>query len=279
MLLLKRTENNKNKQRGETMIGNNRQLEILDLLSEKGNVSVEELASIFNVSRMTIRRDLEKLQESNLLQRTHGGALINKVLLHEMAYHEKREEHALAKQHIATEAVKYVKNASIIYLDAGTTTYEVALKLPREGLTVITNDIRIAAHLMLSNNTVIFLGGMILKDTGSTTDQHSQMMLSEFNIDLAILATSSIDNKLFLCTPDHDRQIMKQIALKQSEKSILVTDSSKFFSKSLYKIAPVTDFEAIITNLPIDKLLGADLGSTEYIYVNTEHLDGGKIIG
>lgn len=258
------------------MIANNRQMEILEILSEKGNVSVEELASIFNVSRMTIRRDLEKLQESNLLQRTHGGALINRVLLHEMAYHEKREEHAQAKQLIASEVIKCIKKATTIYLDAGTTTYEVAMKLPREGLTIITNDIRIAAHVMLSNNTVIFLGGTILKDTGSTNDQHAQTMLANFNIDLSVIATSSIDNKLYLCTPDHDRQMLKQIAMRQSERSILVTDSSKFFSKSLYRIANVIDFEAIITNLPKDLLQGLDLGNTEYIYVNTEHLEGGK---
>ena len=256
------------------MIGNNRQLEILEILSEKGNVSVEELAKMFQVSRMTIRRDLEKLQESNLLQRTHGGALLNRVLLHEMAYHEKREEHAQAKHLIAQEALKCMKNASIIYLDAGTTTYELALKMPREGLTIITNDIRIAAHLMVTNNTVIFLGGTILKDTGSTNDQHAQNMLESFNIDLAVIATSSIDNKFYLCTPDHDRQIIKQLAMRQSERCILVTDASKFFSKSLYRIASITDFEAIITNLPKDQLQGFEMGVTEYIYVNTLHLEG-----
>lgn len=73
------------------MISNNRQLEILELLSQKGNVSVEELAEKFKVSKMTIRRDLEKLEENNLLQRTHGGALMNRVLLQEMAYNEKEK--------------------------------------------------------------------------------------------------------------------------------------------------------------------------------------------
>lgn len=256
------------------MIGNNRQLEILDILSKKGNVTVEELATLLNVSRMTIRRDLEKLQENNLLQRTHGGALINKVLLHEMAYHEKREEHAFAKQHIAAEAVKYVPEKSIVYLDAGTTTYEVALRLPREGLTVITNDIRISAHLMTTKNKVILLGGVVLKDTGSVTDQYAQQMLEQFNVDIAIMATSSIDNKLFLCTPDHDRQIMKQIALRQADKRVLVTDAAKFFSKSLHKIASLQDFDVIITDLPIDKLEGYNLGKTEYVYVAVP--DGAK---
>lgn len=249
------------------MIANNRQLEILDLLSNKGNVTVEELAKIFSVSKMTIRRDLEKLQESNLLQRTHGGALINKVLLHEMAYHEKREENLKVKQCIATETLKLIQPNSILYLDAGTTTYEIATKITEDDLTIITNDIRIAQHLMSTNNTVVFLGGKVLKDTGSTTDSDAQRLLSTLNIDLAIIATSSIDNSLYLCTPEQERQTIKQIAIRQAEKTILVTDASKFFSKSLYKIAPVTDFDVIITNLNKDKLDGFDLGTTEFIHV------------
>lgn len=249
------------------MISNNRQLEILSLLSEKGNVSVEELATKFNVSKMTIRRDLEKLQENNLLQRTHGGALMNRVLLQEMAYNDKREENAEIKQCITRKAVTFLENNKIIYLDAGTTTYELAQKLPNQDLTVITNDIRIAAHLMLSNNQVIFLGGTIGKETGSVTDVYAQEMLKEFNIDIAFLGTSSVDNEMNLCTPDINRMKMKKIAYESANKSILLVDSSKFYSKSLYKILNINDFDVVITDFDIHELTNFDLKSTEFISV------------
>lgn len=247
------------------MINNSRQREIIELISQKGNVTVEELAKTFKVSKMTIRRDLEKLQESNLLQRTHGGALVNKVLLHEMAYHEKREENLSVKQCISKAVLDFLEPKQTIYLDAGTTTYEVATKIPDLELTIITNDIRIASHLMLTNNKVIMLGGNVLKETGSTIDENAQKFLRSFNFDLSIIATSSIDNDMWLCTPDLSRKSIKEIALKRSVKSILVTDSSKFYRKSLYKIVPIQAFDVIISDIDEKELEGIDLQTTEFI--------------
>jgi len=249
------------------MISNNRQLQILELLAEKGNVTVEELAEDLKVSKMTIRRDLEKLQENNLLQRTHGGALMNRVLLQEMAYNEKREENSEIKQCITKKAVSFIEKNKIIFLDAGTTTFELAQKIPTEGLTIITNDIRIAAHIMLTNNTVIFLGGLIGKETGSVTDASAQDMLKKFNIDIAFLGTSSIDNDMNLCTPDINRMKMKQVAFKAAEKSVLLVDSSKFFSKSIYKILNINNFDIVISDFDIQSVANYDLKSTEYINV------------
>ncbi|MGD9964807.1 MAG: DeoR/GlpR family DNA-binding transcription regulator [Candidatus Izemoplasmatales bacterium] len=249
------------------MISNNRQLEILELLTQKGNVTVEELAEKFAVSKMTIRRDLEKLQENNLLQRTHGGALMNRVLLQEMAYNEKREEHADIKQCITRKALSYLENNKIIYLDAGTTTFELAQKLPTQDLTVITNDIRIAAHLMLTSNNVVFLGGMIEKETGSVTDGNAQDALQGFNIDIAFLGTSSVDNEMNLCTPDINRMKLKKVAFDVSTKTVLLVDSSKFYSKSLYKILNINDLDVVISDFDSRDLGDFDLKSTEFITI------------
>jgi DeoR/GlpR family transcriptional regulator of sugar metabolism len=248
------------------MISNNRQLEILELLTQKGNVTVEELAEKFAVSKLTIRRDLEKLQENNLLQRTHGGALMNRVLLQEMAYNEKREEHADIKQCITRKALSYLENNKIIYLDAGTTTFELAQKLPTQDLTVITNDIRIAA-LMLTSNNVVFLGGMIEKETGSVTDGNAQDALQGFNIDIAFLGTSSVDNEMNLCTPDINRMKLKKVAFDVSTKTVLLVDSSKFYSKSLYKILNINDLDVVISDFDSRDLGDFDLKSTEFITI------------
>jgi DeoR family transcriptional regulator, fructose operon transcriptional repressor len=269
MLELKRTEINNFKHfRRVIMIANSRQLEILEMLSLKGAVTVEELSDAFNVSKMTIRRDLEKLEESKLLQRTHGGAFINKTLLRELTYHEKTMENSDIKKCIAAEAVKYIEPNSTLFLDAGTTTYEIALRLPLINLTVITNDIRIASQVMLSENKVILLGGLIHKETGSTTDYTAIKNLDNYSIDLAIIATSSIDSDFYLCTPEHDRQIFKQKAIDYSHKKLLVVDSSKFFSKSLYRISNMRNFDMIITDFPKEKLPVENLGKAKYIQMD-----------
>lgn len=245
------------------MIKNERQINIIEIIKQRGNVSVDDLADMLNVSKMTIRRDLEILQENNLLKRTHGGAIANRVLLHEVAYHSKREKNLDIKQRLAKEAINYIQPNSTIYIDAGTTTYEVATLLSNfSDLTIITNDMRIASHLLSSNNTIIFLGGVILRDTGSTTDYYAFKMLEDFNIDLAIMAVSSIDSSLMMCTPEQNRQQLKKKVLNMADKSILVTDSSKFFQKSLYKIGPIQLLDAVITDLELSEFDGINLEDT-----------------
>lgn len=250
------------------MIGNNRQLKIIEILTSRGNITVEELAEILNVSKMTIRRDLERLKESNLLQRTHGGAFINKTLIRELSYQEKLLENREIKECIANVVLKFIKPDSTIFIDAGTTTYEVAQKLPKKGLTIITNDLRIASSVMLTENNVIFLGGRVRRDTGSTTDSHALTMLNEFNIDIAIMAASSIDGDYNLCTPELERQLLKRKATLLADKRILVTDASKFFSKSLYKICNLSDYDVVVTDFPKQKIDMTKLETVDFITVS-----------
>ena len=108
------------------MFENSRQKKIFDIVSKKGSTSVDYLARHFDVSKMTIRRDLEKLQDFDLLQRTHGGVMLSQVLFKEMTYIEKQQQNIEVKKELAKEALQYVKDNSVIYLDAGTTTFELA---------------------------------------------------------------------------------------------------------------------------------------------------------
>ena len=250
------------------MITNERQLTIVDLIKKEGNVTVDELAMRLKVSKMTIRRDLERLQENNLLMRTHGGAMANRVLLNEAAYHSKREKNLEIKQKLAVEAVKYIQPLTTVFIDAGTTTYEVATLLTNyTNLTIITNDIHIAFLLTGTNNQLIFLGGVVLKETGSTTDLFALNMLDGFSIDLAIMASSSIDNNMMICTPELNRQQIKKKVLEIAEKAMLVTDSSKFFQKALYKIGPIQLFDIVVTDLDLCEFDGINLEDTKVITV------------
>lgn len=250
------------------MFESTRQMEIVELLKERNSMSVIELAEFFSVSKMTIRRDLEKLQSLKLIQRTHGGAFINKTLTRELSYHEKTLANSEVKACISKTVLKYISPKSTIFLDAGTTTYEIAKEMAHNDLTVITNDIRIASLLMLTENRVIFLGGLIDKETGSTTDNFASELAKEFSIDLAIMGTSSIDDELYLCTPDPQRQYLKQMLIKLARKTILVTDEQKFYSNSLYRIVHLNDFDIVVTDYLKQKLPSGIELTCEYIQVN-----------
>lgn len=118
------------------MLAAERQAMIVELIRENGSVQVDELAKELDVSAMTIRRDLVKLQNSNMIERCHGGA----VAKQEVAYETKQTSNKDSKEAIAKKCVEYINPGDSIFLDAGTTTCEIA-KLIRDipEIIIVTN--------------------------------------------------------------------------------------------------------------------------------------------
>lgn len=231
------------------MFENARQKKIFDIVSAKGSVTVDFLSSQLKVSKMTIRRDLEKLQELDLLQRTHGGAMLPQVLFKEMTYIEKQAINIEVKKELALECMNYVYKNSVVYLDAGTTTYEVAKLLEeRKDVSVVTNDLRIASHLANTGNRVYIPGGLVSSDTGSIHSAEAVEFLKNLNIDVAFLAASSIDPDMNICTPNEEKVLLKRYMIKNAPMKVLVVDDSKFNQKAFYKIFNINEVDHVITN-------------------------------
>lgn len=231
------------------MFENTRQKKIFDIVSKKGSVSVDYLAKYFKVSKMTIRRDLEKLQELDILQRTHGGAMLPQVLSKELTYLEKQTINIEAKKQIARDALKYVYENNIIYLDAGTTTFELArLLVERKDICVITNDLRIANLLANAGNRVYIPGGLVSTDTGSIHSCEAVNFLKKFNIDVAFLAASSVDSEFNVCTPNEEKVILKRHMIENSPMNILLVDKTKFNHKAFHRIFNFSEVDYVISD-------------------------------
>src|SRR5699024_11340391 len=108
---------------------NERKTFILNELHEIGKVEIDALATALDVSAMTIRRDLTLLEEAGKVIRTHGGAILGRALMQESSFLEKGQVQYKEKRMIATEAVKLIKDDTVILLDSGTTTIEIAKQL------------------------------------------------------------------------------------------------------------------------------------------------------
>lgn len=231
------------------MFENARQKKIFDIVSKEGSVSVDYLAKYFNVSKMTIRRDLEKLQESDVLQRTHGGAMLPQVLFKELTYLEKQTINIEIKKQLAQEAMKYVYENNVIYLDAGTTMYELArLLVDRKDVCVITNDLRIASLLANSGNKVYIPGGLVSNDTGSIHGNEALEFLDKLNIDVAFLAASSVDPDLNVCTPNEEKVLLKKYMINNAPLNVLVVDKSKFNHKAIHRVFNVSEVDYVVTD-------------------------------
>ena len=225
---------------------------IMERLEENQSVVVEDLAAQLQVTAMTIRRDLEKLEMQNRLQRTHGGAIPIGSLSQEKHYAKKQKQNISAKRGIAQRAVKLISDGQIIFLDAGTTTYELAMEIKNaqlKDITIVTNDLDIAYNLHKETTLkVILLGGEVQKSTGALIGQLATVSASSIYVDIAFLAARSISEDFHLLTPSEGKVSLKKAMLNAAEKRVLLVDASKFNTRAFYKTVHLKGFEYIITD-------------------------------
>jgi len=231
------------------MMASERHEKIMIMLRQKGFVKLQELRKSLNVSEVTIRKDLDDLQELGHLQRCHGGALLRTFNQKEQTFVKKASEHVEAKRKIARYCSTLVKSDMTIFLDNGTTIFEIAKAIADiSGITVVTTDVRIAYFLLDSKAEVVMIGGNIQKETGAVGGFFSEQMLGKMCLDLAFFGTSSINEKLEVLTPSAEKAAVKKMVQKNSSLSFLTADDSKFNKQALYKVSDLSDYTALVTN-------------------------------
>ncbi|MGO5051310.1 DeoR/GlpR family DNA-binding transcription regulator [Lachnospiraceae bacterium LCP25S3_G4] len=237
-----------------------RQQKIIDMIQEKGSVQVEELAQELKVSLMTIRRDLEKLHEDGRIERCHGGAVVKQ----EVTYADKQIIHKSEKTQLAFMCENFVKTGDCIYLDAGTTTYEIAKVISKiPDIIVVTNDLEIARLLKESSVELFLCGGQVQKSTGSTLGCFATQMLDGFQFDVGFFGAASINEQLQVLTPTIDKAFMKRKIMKHCQETYLVVDDSKFNRQAMVKVNELCDYDGVITNRLFSELEQQELERTK----------------
>ena len=227
------------------MFASERQMKILEIIQEEGRVQVEHLAQEMNVSPMTIRRDLEKLQEDGKIERCYGGAVLKQEVTYEDKIISKHDE----KNRIARAAAVLVKEGDTIFLDSGTTTLEIARLIGNmKNILIVTNDLQIASSLKNSEADVIVCGGRLQKSTGSMLGYYATQMLEMFRFDIGFFGAASIDEDFQVQTPTIDKAFLKKSCVRQCQRSYLTVDDSKFGKKAVLTINHLRDYSAVITN-------------------------------
>lgn len=222
---------------------------IVNKIKRNRKVSVNELTEELNVSAVTIRKDLEELENRGYLQRTHGGAILADNLVNEMSYQEKEVLNINKKKIIAQRAIEFIEDGMYVFLDAGTTVFLIAQKLERyTNLTIVTYDFKIASYLLQNTNfNITFLGGNIDRKLFVANSVETLRALERFNFDLAFIASDAF-NEAFVQSSSSLRRELKSTAIGHAMKSILVVDSTKYGRYAKYNIDRVQNFEIVITD-------------------------------
>jgi DeoR family transcriptional regulator of aga operon len=230
-------------EQGLLLIDERRQ-HILSLIQSHGRALVRDLSRSLNISQITIRKDLEYLQNKGLVQRTHGGALrIQSSALLDPTLKEKQKQHSQEKQRIATAAVRMVEEGQCVMLDSGTTTTAIAHELKSfSQLTVITNF------------EVILIGGSLRKNSFSLVGPLAEDVLQEMHADILFLGVDGFDPEVGLTTPNFLESRVNRAMVKAARRVVAVCDSTKFNRRSLSRIVLPSAIHCVITDrgLPLE---------------------------
>jgi DeoR family transcriptional regulator of aga operon/DeoR family fructose operon transcriptional repressor len=234
-----------------------RQQKIVKHIDQKGRVKVEELSSFFNVTDMTIRRDLFALEKQGLLYRTHGGAVKReKKSVWQMSSIQTRLcQNAEEKDRIALCVSQMIQDGESIMIDGGSTTTKVAEHLcEKRNLLVVTNSLTIAELLLESNNSKIILtGGELLKETNALCGNVTESVISCYRTDTAIIGVSALvpEEGCFSAIPQEGE--IKTRMLQNSQKAILVVDSTKIGTRAFYLFCDFSQIDILVTDKNIKK--------------------------
>lgn len=233
---------------------------IRDLLQSQESVSISELARRFNLSEMTIRRDLDNLELTGQVRRTHGGAMPAERMVFEFNFLARRQANRPAKQAIAREAVKLIQPGQRVILDTGTTTLELAhLLRDFSGLTVLTPSLAVASELQFSEGIqTILLGGEIRKGSPDLTGLVAETVLDMFSADIAFQGADGIDNDGGVYTADMRISKVDQKIRQRATKTYCLADSSKVGRPALVRHGYIHEMEGFITDANLDPKLKAD---------------------
>ncbi|PHM46941.1 DeoR/GlpR family DNA-binding transcription regulator [Xenorhabdus miraniensis] len=230
-------------------------------LHEYQTVSISTLVSLLSVSHMTVRRDIRVLEEEGKIINITGGIQLNDALRQELPWNEKALIHHRHKRAIGKYAASLVEDGQVVYLDAGTTTFEIAQVLAeRFHLTIVTNDFSISHYLMNKPQLNLFhTGGQVDKRNYSCVGNSAAMLLRTLNIDIAFISTSSWDLEHGISTPYEEKVLVKQALLEIARRKILISDSSKYGKYGMFRVCPLSSLNDIVCDGQLPMLVQQQL--------------------
>ncbi|QQE77938.1 DeoR/GlpR family DNA-binding transcription regulator [Alicyclobacillus sp. SO9] len=230
-----------------------RQRKLVDLLAQKGFISIQDLADALSVSEITIRRDLNRLHRQGVVEKVVGGGQISKSAA-EPTFMNKRVLQRAEKAAIASEVLTLIEPGMTIGLSAGTTTWTVAQKLKSnhhslDDLTFVTNSTNVATVLKQNGwNDIHLTGGQFRTPSDALVGPLAEESARKLHTDLLCLGVHGIDAGFGLSTPNLQESAINRILMENTERVVLAFDHTKWGIRALAHQANLDEVDAIVTN-------------------------------
>jgi len=231
------------------MTQNNRHLEIVRLVQDKGFVTIEQLVTQFNVTPQTVRRDLNQLAKDNRISRHHGGAGVI-ANTSNVSYQSRKILNLKAKERIAQEVVQMIPDGASLFINIGTTTETIAKALlNHNNLNIVTNNIHVATILSTKKDfSVIIAAGEVRHRDGGIIGEATCDFISQFKMDFGIIGISGISDDGSLLDFDFREVKVAQAMIENSNKVLLAADHSKFGRSAMVKQGNIAQVDHLFTD-------------------------------
>ncbi len=240
----------------ESLMSSERRRKILETVNERRSVTVLELADLYGVSAITIRRDLDRLAEEHLVERVHGGAMALAAIAVAPRASEQYERLSEEQVRIGREAARRVRDGDYVILESGSTCLAVVPGLAeKRDLHVLTASPRIVAALAeLVEKTgtaleIICSGGILNVYKNFLMGPHSRTLFEETRVDVAFVSPTAIDLDAGITADSMtEAEITRAVLVHSGRRKIGLALSRKFDRTSFARVAPVEAFDEIITD-------------------------------
>ena len=238
------------------MTQSQRHISILEYLEKQGELVVEEACKLYDASPATIRRDFNDLADQGLAAKTWGGLIkrsdterVNGML--PLTY--RQGQYTLEKSKIAEKAASFVQDGDVIIIDGGTTTFHMAPFLANKRIRVITNSIIIAYQIDQDKTEkqgaeVFVTGGILYPESGLLVGPQTNANIRQYNANWTFLSAGAVNSE----GPTNSNQLVvesEQAMIEQSDKVVLLADSSKFGKRNMCKVCDWSDIDFLISDV------------------------------
>lgn len=227
---------------------------IIELVAQNGRASIPEIRDLFDVSEMTVRRDLNELDRKGLLRRVHGGAVANLGRSYEPSFQTRAVHNQAAKTAIGLKAAELVFDGDSIALDVGTTTLEMIPGLQgKRNLTIVTSCLQIATRVvdLLSLEVdirLILTGGILRPRELSMIGSIPEQVYRDLHVDKAFIGIGGISLEDGLTEYNTEDTQIKRTMMRSAREKIVVADGAKFGVTTLASVAPLRAIDRLITD-------------------------------
>jgi DeoR/GlpR family transcriptional regulator of sugar metabolism len=239
------------------MLAAQRRQLILRAVRDERVAGVVELAQRFDVSEMTVRRDLAHLAREGKLVRVHGGAISERE---EPPFAEIAVERLDAKERIGRAAAELVRDGETVMIDIGTTTLQLARALHGRELTVVTSSLAVVEELLPDHSIeLLVLGGLVRRNYRSLVGLLAEDALRQLSADVAFLGASGIRDDLAVMDSTMVEVPIKRGMITAAGRRVLLVDAQKFRMAGGVRVCGARELDAVVTDAGDDVAAVASL--------------------